>query len=146
MSLLLGFLGKNWRAIGLVLLIAFAGLQTARLAHAKGDLKTAKAALIDPATKRKWEIEAKERLRDLNTCRDNTTRLEGSIASQNAAVDRLKADGDARVEQATKAAQDALQARREADQTARKLAAYKSADTCPAREAGIAELVKGLKR
>lgn len=141
-----GLIGKNWKAVGLAILVALLGVQSFRLSHAKGDLKTARAALVDPDTKRKWQDEAKDRLRDLTTCRDNTTKLQAALAAQNAAVGRLKAEGDARATAAAKAAQDALQARREADKTAAKLSAYKSADTCPAREAGIADLVKGLKR
>ena len=74
---------KHWQAIGLAALIAFAGLQTARLGHAKHDLAAARAALVNPKTHKTWQSEAKAATANLETCRANTATLAGQIAAQN---------------------------------------------------------------
>lgn len=144
MGALIGLAGRYWYIIAIAVVLAFAGIQTARLGNAKRDQ-------INPASKVKWQVEAKRdakalsaAIRDLTTCRANTDRLTAAIGVQNAAVTAWKAEADRRAADATKAAQDARAARLTADRRASQLAAFKSAPTCPAREAAIADLVKGL--
>lgn len=136
-NLAFGFIGKNWKLVLVLALFAFiasaAGCHMAADARGKRDLADARVMIQNLQT-------------DLRQAKANEAALQAGITTQNAAVSRLKADGDARAAAATKAAQDALKARKQSDSLAAQLTAYKSAATCPAREAGIAELVKGLKR
>lgn len=55
-------------AVMLALALGAAGVQSARLSHAKGDLAEARAALTDPKTHRTWQSEAEASARDLTTC------------------------------------------------------------------------------
>lgn len=97
----------HWRAVGLALLIAFAGLQTARLGHAKHDLAAARAAQINPATHKSWKAEAQRDAADLKTCRANGDTLQGIIDRQTAAATELQAFSDKKLALASKAAADA---------------------------------------
>ncbi len=74
-------LARNWRICLLAALLAFGAVQTARLHHAKADLASARAALIDPATKKTWQSEAEARGRELTAC-------QGNFANADAAVKR----------------------------------------------------------
>jgi len=112
MTVVLPFLLKNWRVAALAALMAFAGLQTARLNHAKADQFDRSACIKgQPCKPPKWKAEVAA-LRDslrtaqdgLSMCRANTDTLKASIARQNAAVSAIQADSDARLAQATKAA------------------------------------------
>lgn len=133
-------------AVILAASIVTAGVQTKRVGRLKEDVAAEKAAQINPVTRKLWKVEAQRDAAALSTCRENVRKLDASLATQNAAVDRLKADGDARAAEARQAAQDARSARAAADRAARELAGFKSAATCEAREAAIAELVKGVTR
>lgn len=115
MTAVLAFLLKNWRMVALAALIAFAGMQTARLHNAKSDQFDRSACIKgQPCKPPKWKAEVAA-LRDslrtaqdgLSMCRANTDTLKASIARQNAAVSAIQADSDARLAQATKAAQQA---------------------------------------
>jgi hypothetical protein len=84
---------KALLALAGALLVVAVFVQSSRLGHAKADLKTARAALVDPATKRKWQDEASERLRDLTTCRANTSTLQSALDRQNASLAAAEAAG-----------------------------------------------------
>ncbi|QUD88063.1 hypothetical protein [Phenylobacterium montanum] len=105
-AFLLSLLGSRqaWGALGLALLLATVGVQTARLAHAKSDLAAARAAALDPATHRAWQAEAKAAAAALGTCQAGLARLSSAVEDQNAALSAQK-DQDAA---ATAAAQAAL--------------------------------------
>jgi hypothetical protein len=146
MDIALAFMARHWLWFVTAALVAAFGIQSARLEHAKADLR-------NPATGKTWQSEAKRdgpllkrAVADLGQCRDNEGRLQGSLEVQNAAVERLGADGQARSAAAASAAADARQARALADRTAAQLAAFKSADSCSGREAAIQTLVEGLTR
>jgi hypothetical protein len=123
---------RAWAALGVVVLMVSLGVQTARLNHAKGDLKSSRAALVDPASHRRWQDLAEDRARDLQTCRANTNTLQSAIDRQNASVAALKAEGDRRTTQAAAAVRDAQRGRSDAEARASKLAALKpaGADAC----------------
>jgi hypothetical protein len=139
-AFLLSLLGSRqaWGAAGLGLLLAFAGVQTARLAHAKSDLTAAREAAVDPATRRSWQAEAKAAATALATCQTNLGQLDGALAGQSSAVAALKDQGAA----ATAAAQAALtraqdQARAAATRAAAVLSASPSAPGCSDADALI---------
>lgn len=91
----------------LALLAALLALQTMRLNHARADLTTARAALINPATKHTWQDDYTASQVDLGTCRTNNTTLSDALKTQNAAVLAAKAEGDRRTALATQAAANA---------------------------------------
>lgn len=133
-------------AVILAASIVTAWVQTKRVGRLKEDVAAEKAAQFNPTTRKLWKVEAQRDAAALSTCRTNVGTLEEAVRIQGAAVDRLKADGDARAAEARQAAQDARSARAAADRAARDLAGFKSAATCEAREAAIANLVKGVTR
>jgi hypothetical protein len=92
-AFLLTLLGSRqaWGAIGLAALLGLAGLQTARLHHAKADLASARLALTDPATHRAWQAEAKAATADLGACQTSLGRLNGALANQSTALSALQA-------------------------------------------------------
>lgn len=128
--------------IGLALLIAFAGIQTARLGNAKRDQ-------IDQTTHQSWrseEIRDSKALaaanRDLAICKANQQTLEASLTRQNAAVAALQAAGAQATARATKAAHDALIATKQASDLAVTILAPHPDHSCAAAEALISESVK----
>lgn len=138
LKLLVGSLGPyiaGGVAVLLALSVATAGIQSARLKHAKADLANARAALIDPSTRKTWESEARVRERDLTTCQGNVSTLEAAQARQNAAVEALRADSDARLAQSAKAASDARAVAESYRQASRDvLGATAGADKCEAAD------------
>jgi hypothetical protein len=105
---------KTWAVIGFAALLTFSGVQSIRVAHAKHDLKTARVALVNPATGDSWQSEAMRDARDLRICRTNTDALKAAITRQNAAADALKAEADRR----SRMLADGLQAARKTAATA----------------------------
>lgn len=98
---------RTWLAVGVSVLMAFAGVQTLRLSHARHDLVLARAALVDPVTHRPWSKVAASAQADLSTCRINAGKLKGALDGQNAAL-QAQRDRDARsLAESAKAAQDA---------------------------------------
>lgn len=97
---------RAWSALGLVALIAFAGIQTARVDRLKDDLAKAENLAAEALRDHAWEKARAE------TC-------SAGLARQNAAVEALRAEGAARLARADKAAADAravaASARRQAD-------------------------------
>ena len=97
---------RAWSALGLVALIAFAGIQTARVGRLKDDVVRLENLAAEALRAQAWE---KARAQ---TC-------EAGLARQNAAVEALRAEGAARLARADKAAADAravaASARRQAD-------------------------------
>lgn len=81
-------------SVAAVILLGLAVSQCARAGRAEHALDLAANALALSET-------------SLGTCRTNTDTLKATLARQNAAVDALKADGEARVAQSDKAAQAA---------------------------------------
>lgn len=113
----LKFLARNWRWLLIASLVVGLGVQTFRLDHAKTDLTTARAALVNPVTHKTWQSEAIAAQRDLTTCRGNEGRLQKALGDQNASIDALKREADASSARATaqiRAAQaDSAKARRD---------------------------------
>lgn len=94
-------------AVILALALAAAGLQSIRLEHAKAELASAHAALINPVTGKSWRTESVAAAADLSACRREVVTLRGAIDAQNAAVTTAAADSARRIVLATKAAEDA---------------------------------------
>ncbi len=116
---------------GAAVLLAFGGIQTARLNHAKGDLTAARAALINPADKHTWQSDALQAEQDLGTCQTNEINDKAAIASQNASVAALKAESDQRTAEAQKAVMQARTAMATAQRYAAQIAAKTpGADKC----------------
>lgn len=114
-------LTKHWRLIGLGLILALLAIQTVRINNAKSDLAQAKAALINPATRKPWRDEAIRDARDLATCRENVGALDRSLTAQNEAVAAQAAESAQRVAEAEKGLQQALKGRAKAEAQARDL-------------------------
>lgn len=127
---------------GLLLLSAGWGeVQTLRLHHAKSDLTTARAALIDPATHKPWKDEAQAAMRDLGTCRTNTLALQSGLNAQNAAVAALKSESDARLAQSRKEVSAARSVAESYRQTAGVILGRKAgADVCASASELIGEV------
>ena len=127
----------------LALAIGAAAMLGARLDHARADLAKARAALVDPVSKRRWQDLAIERGRDLATCRGNVERLDAALQRQNAAVKAFEARGQAMTAALAEAARAArisqLQAQREA---AGILQARPGADGCKSADRLILEVVR----
>jgi hypothetical protein len=137
---------KNWKLLAIGLLAMVVAVQSARLDNAKREQ-------LNPVSGVRWKVEArrdagllKTARADLKTCQGSVVTLKGSLASQNAAVEAWKGEAARRDAAASVAAQDARKARAVAESRARDLAAWKSAPTCPAREAAVTRLVEGLIR
>ena len=82
-------------AVGFAL-ITFASVQTMRLDHAKKDLATARAALVNPSTGHTWQKDYLIAAPALATCNVNLAATKGALDRQNLAVDALKAEADRR--------------------------------------------------
>jgi hypothetical protein len=129
---------KTWVVLATGLILTFAGVQSLRLAHAKSDLAGARAALIDPATRKTWRAEASASAGDLARCRSALSDAGGALTAQAAGVATLKAESDRRAAaaagalRATQAALHAAQARAAALMSARP-----GADACQSADALI---------
>lgn len=132
-------------AVGALLVLSVGAAATLglRLEHAKADLVKARAALVDPVSKRRWQDLAIERGRDLGTCRGNVAELDAGLTRQNAAVKAFEAQGQAMtaaLAQAARAARNSqVQAQREA---AGILQARPGADGCRSADQLILEVVR----
>lgn len=129
-------------ALGVGLVIALLGIQTLRLHHAKSDQ-------IDPSTHKPWRVEELRdgpalaaANRDLAICKANQQTLEASLTRQNAAVAALQAAGAQATVRATKAANDALIATKQASDLAVTILAPHQDHSCQAAERLISESVK----
>jgi hypothetical protein len=113
----------GWAAMAFMAVLAFAGAQTLRLDHAKGDAARARRAAA--------------------VCKADEGTLEGALARQNAAV-AGEAAAAARAARAAQAAIDAGEARMAVARrrAARLMAARSGADACASAAALIAEGVK----
>jgi hypothetical protein len=141
MSALLAFILKPLAdprllaGLGFAALLAFAGVQTARLGHAKADLAAARAALVDPATHASWRAEALADAQNLATARQNVAAVSAALDSQQAAVKALEARSaadTAAADQGARAA-DARAAAAAAD-AARVMARAAGPDPCKAAD------------
>ena len=105
-------------AVGFAL-ITFASVQTMRLDHAKKDLATARAALVNPDTRHTWQADYQIAAPALATCSVNLANVTGALDRQNLAVDALKAEADRRqrvgAQALSTARLGAAEARRRAD-------------------------------
>jgi hypothetical protein len=127
----------------LVLSIGAAATLGLRLDHAKGDLVKAKAALVDPVSRRPWQDLAIERGRDLGTCRGNVERLDAALNRQNVAVKAFEARGQAMAAALAEAARAAKISRAEAQRAAAEiLQARPGADVCDSADRLILEVVR----
>lgn len=109
---------RTWAIAGASALLVFGGVQSLRLSHAKHDLTAARAALIDPVSKRSWQREAVDARSGLAACKS-------AVDAQNKAVDALKAKSDTAIAQADKAAADARAVAASARQEAARIMAMK---------------------
>lgn len=112
---------KHWKLIGIALLMAALAIQSARVSNLKGHLRDARAALINPVTKKPWQFEAMRDARDLQTCRGSVQALEASRQAQNAAVAALEAESTRRVTEAEKALSAARRGLAKAEADARRM-------------------------
>ena len=117
-------------AVGFAL-ITFASVQTMRLDHAKKDLSTARAALVNPSTGHTWQKDYQIAAPALATCNVNLAATKGALDRQNLAVDALKAEADRRqrvsAQALSTARAGAAEARRRADAI---LSAPRGPDAC----------------
>lgn len=117
-------------AVGFAL-ITFATVQTARLDHAKKDLATARAALVNPETGHTWQKDYQIAAPALATCNTSLANVTGALDRQNLAVDALKAEADRRqrvsVARLSTARTATAEARRRADAI---LSAPRGPDAC----------------
>lgn len=117
-------------AVGFAL-ITFATVQTMRLDHAKKDLSTAHAALVNPATGHTWQKDYQIAAPALATCNVSLANVTGALDRQNLAVDALKAEADRRqrvgAQALSTARLGAAEARRRADAI---LSAPRGPDAC----------------
>jgi hypothetical protein len=124
-------------------LLAFGGVQSARLAHAKADLTSARTALKNPATGKTWQSEAVAAERDLGTCRGNLQNLQTSLNDQSASLTALAAAGQARTARADKALSVASGAVQAASKAAGAVMAAKAGDD---RCASALTLIRGDRK
>lgn len=137
-TILLSLLANRqvWGWLGLAGLLALAGVQTARVSHAKADLAVARAAALDPATHRAWRDEAQAAAAGLASCQANQDRLDEALTTQSAAVSRLGAQGQAATAAAQAAADQAKTALAQAAaRAAALLAAQPKSHTCSGDDA-----------
>ena len=117
-------------AVGFALII-FGSVQTMRLDHAKKDLATARAALVNPDTRHTWQADYQIAAPALATCSVNLANVTGALDRQNLAVDALKAEADRRqrvgAQALSTARAGAAEARRRADAI---LSAPRGPDAC----------------
>ncbi|MDR3513880.1 MAG: hypothetical protein P4L73_19755 [Caulobacteraceae bacterium] len=129
---------KVWVGLAFAAVLAFGGVQTGRLNHAKGDLASARAALIDPATKKTWRDEAVKAADDLASCHISLSSANAALGHADAATAALKAESDRRTADAASrlAAADkaALAGQRRITAV---LAAKAGADACKSADALI---------
>jgi hypothetical protein len=138
---LLKGLGKHWPLVVIAMLAAALAMQGGTLKRVTGERDRARAALVNPATKRAWQFEAERDARALTTCQGSVTRLEGSVRTQNDAVEAAKAEGARRAAAAVQAARDLRGARAVAESRSRDVMdATVDGATCEAREAQLLEL------
>lgn len=132
MTAVLTILKGHWKLIGLALLLGALAIQSARLANTKGDLRDARAALVNPLTMKTWQSEALRDARDLATCKANTDSLRAAVDRQNAAVTAAAAEGQARTAAAQKAVQQARTATQRAEAKAQAILSRQPVgiDTC----------------
>jgi len=109
LSLILAFAGRHWKLFGIGALVLLLTVQSARLSHAKADLKAERDA--HATAKRAWAAE-------LTQCQANRATLDASLKRQSEAVAALKAESARVTAEAEKAAQRAAQAGREAGRIA----------------------------
>lgn len=141
------FSPRGLAALGLAALVIFAGVQTARLGHAKTDLAAARLDLqaartteLDPSTRQPWRETAKAAQGNLTSCRGNLVDAADALARQAAAVARLRAEAE-RQQQVSRAALRQAQTGRQAAEgrAAAILALRPGDDTC----ASALDLLRG---
>ncbi|MBX3480072.1 MAG: hypothetical protein KF842_06705 [Caulobacter sp.] len=140
---LISLAGRYWYVLAIAALLAFGGVQTARLSHAKADQ-------VNPATGAKWKVEATRdgkllaaAVRDLGQCRENEATQEAAINRQNGEIAAWKAEGDRLAAEARAAAEKAASARKSAEKAAAAiLAARAGPDACQSARALIEESLK----
>jgi hypothetical protein len=145
---LLSFLTpRGWAMGGAALLLVFGGVQTLRLGHAKGDLSEARQALLNPVTHKTWQSEAKRDAAALGTCHASVTTLEGSLASQNAAVASLGVESARRTKMLADGLEQARKGRASAEARAAGLLKRPPAgiDACARSEAARRAVLESLK-
>jgi uncharacterized membrane protein YqiK len=112
-----------------LLLLVCVGVQAVKLHFAKAEI-----------VKLGKQVERAER--DLRTCQGNVSTLKASVAAQNAAVDALRREGEARVAESAKAVRSARAVAESARRDAARILAMKPAseDRCEAARRLIAEV------
>lgn len=125
-------------ALGLALLVA--GVQTARLKHAKSDLNAARASLIDPASRRTWKAVAESAIGSRDACLV-------SLGKQNAALAVHQAESARQLGIAAREVAEANRGRASAEARAARLLAHPPAgiDACARSEAAYQAVMESLR-
>jgi hypothetical protein len=126
----IAFALKNWKLIGIGLVVALLAIQSARLGHAKSDQFDRSACVKgQPCKPVKWKAEVvtlrsnlQKMQSALDICHSNVTTLQGSVDAQNGAVAALKADSDRRSAEVAQARQATRREAERADHAASLLA------------------------
>lgn len=134
----------------LALSVGTCTVQSKRLDHAKADLTAARAALIDPVTRKTWQSEAvkarrdaQDARRDLGTCHASLTDATAALDRQSATVRALGAETARAKAVSDKARADA---RSVAESYRQAAAAIPSAKPGPDRCASAVKLVRETAR
>ena len=140
------FPARYW-LFGIGALMLLLGVQSNRLDHTKGDLKTANAnltaartALIDPKTRATWQSQ-------YLTCHASEANLLGAVEAGNAASAAMKADTDARAKMLADGLQQARRGRAGAEARASALLTRPPAgiDACARAEAARDAVIRSLR-
>lgn len=142
------FLARYWKLIGVGVLVVALAVTVGLLRRSDANLKTARAALLNPATGKTWQSEAMGLYRDLEICKGNTLRLETAVASQNAATEAMRAESDARAKMLADGLQQARRGRAGAEARASALLTHPPVgiDACARAEAARDAVIRSLGR
>lgn len=146
---------RHWRAIGLAALVAFAGVQTMRLGHAKADQFDRTACVAGkPCKPPKWKAEVGE-LRgrvskaefDLQRCSADVEALTATVGRQKAVTAAIQALSDRKIAESTQAVQVASRGRAEAERRAAILASRPpvGVDDCARMDAADRNVMENLR-
>jgi hypothetical protein len=130
--------------IGLAVLALCVGINVqGRHAQAKRD----KPLIWNATTGKTWQSEAQRDAARFATCKANTTTLEASIASQNAAVTALGSESDRRVKMLADGLEQARRGRASAEARAAGLLKHSPVgiDACARSEAAARAVVEALQ-
>jgi len=125
---------------GVLGVVGVIGVQAALLHHANSQLDTARAALIDPGTKKTWQSEEQAAEANLTTCQGNFARADATVQADGQRILALQQQADA-AKVAGKARQSAAEAasRTAAGDAARVMSERAGGDLCASALAVLRE-------